>query len=78
MIAPFSLGNALDIQPKSAGQVRVDLRRKAEAVQYQKSESQHEDRRLMFRIALGLGLAYVAFIACWIWATRLRSRRARH
>ena len=31
----------------------------------------------MLRIALGLGLAYVGFLACWIWVTRLdRGRRA--
>ena len=27
----------------------------------------------MVRIALGLGLAYVGFLACWIWVTRRRS-----
>jgi hypothetical protein len=78
MIAPFSSQNVLDIRPKSAGKARLDLDRRTEAVQYQTPESQHADRRLMLRIALGLGLAYVVFMVCWIWATRLRSRRPRH
>jgi hypothetical protein len=76
--AHLSSENVLEIRLKSAQEVRPDLRRQTEAAQYQPSESQLEDRRLMFRIALGLALAYVIFVAGWFWATRLRSRPPRH
>jgi hypothetical protein len=78
MIAPISSDNALDIRRNSAEKVRVDLGEQTQAAQYQLTASKHEDRRLMFRIALGLGLAYVGFLACWIWATRRRSGPPRH
>lgn len=73
----ISSKNVLDKEQNSASKVRVDLGTKTEATQYQPPESEHDDQRLMFRIALGLGLAYVGFLACWIWATRLRSRPPR-
>lgn len=77
-IAPFSPRNVLDLRRKSAIEVRVDLHGQMQTAQYQASESQPDDRGLMVRIALGLGLAYVVFLGCWIWTTRLRSRRPRH
>jgi len=77
IITPISSRNVLDKEQNYTGKVRVDLRMKTEAAQYQPPESEHDDQRLMFRIALGLGLAYVGFLACWIWATRLRSRPPR-
>lgn len=76
--APFLSGNSLDIPRNSDLEVRPYLLGETEAAQYQPSESQHDDRRLMFRVALGLGVAYVVFLACWLWATRLRSRPPRH
>jgi hypothetical protein len=36
------------------------------------------DTALMLEIGLVLGLAYLAFLAVWIWATRLRPRLTRH
>jgi hypothetical protein len=78
MSAPFSSDNALEIPRNGAGKGQAELVGETEAVQYQKAESQHEDRRLMLRIAVGLGLAYVGFVACWIWVTRLRSRPPSH
>ena len=78
MDASISSGNPLDIEQNRREKVHSDLDRQTEAVQYQLTASRHEDRRLMFRIALGLGLAYVGFLACWIWATRRRSRPPRH
>lgn len=57
--------------------MRADRYPRNEAAQYLLSESQSE-RRLMIRIALGLGVAYVVFLACWVWATRVRSRPPRH
>lgn len=77
MIAPISSRNGLELSQNRAGKVRVDPVAQTGAVQYQRSESKHDDRRLMLRIALGLGLAYVGFVAWWIWATRLRSRPPR-
>lgn len=78
IIAPIRSANALDTEQNGVGQVRVDQDGQMAVAQYQPSESEHEDRRLMFRIALGLGLAYVGFLACWIWATRRRSGPPRH
>ena len=78
MSVPFSSDNALEIPRNEAGKGQAELVGETEAVQYQKAESQHEDRKLMLRIAVGLGLAYVGFVACWIWVTRLRSRPPSH
>ena len=33
----------------------------------------HEDPRV--QLALGLGGVYLVFLACWLWATRVRPRR---
>jgi hypothetical protein len=76
--APISSDNALEIPLIGAKKGQLELVGETEAAQYQKSESQHQDRRLMLRIAVGLGLAYVGFVACWIWVTRLRSRPPSH
>ena len=76
--APFLSENSLDIRRKSDVEVRPDLLGQTAAAQYQPPEPQDDDRRLMLRIALGLGVAYVVFVACWLWATRLRSRPPRH
>lgn len=76
--AAFLSSKSLDIRQKSDGEVRLDLLGQTAAGQYQTSEPQDDDRRLMLRIALGLGVAYVVFVACWLWATRLRSRPRRH
>ena len=78
MSVRFSSDNALEIPRNEAGKGQAELVGETEAVQYQKAESQHEDRKLMLRIAVGLGLAYVGFVACWIWVTRLRSRPPSH
>jgi hypothetical protein len=42
--------------------------------QYQQAPAQYQDDTLMLRIAGFLGLAYVAFLVVWIWATRFRPR----
>jgi hypothetical protein len=36
-----------------------------------------DDRRLMLQIGAGLGVAYVAFLILWFWATRFRPRLQR-
>jgi hypothetical protein len=76
--APFHPSKSLDMRRNSDLEVHLDLLEQTAAGQYQPSEPQGDDRRLMFRIALGLGVAYVVFVACWLWATRLRSRPPRH
>ena len=43
------------------------------ASQYQEDSGQ-QNRRLMLRLGLGFGAAYVVFLIGWFWATRLRSR----
>jgi hypothetical protein len=44
----------------------------------QRARSGSGDTALMLEIGLGLGLAYLAFLAFWMWATRLRPRLMRH
>jgi hypothetical protein len=51
------------------GRERLGL---AEKAQYQPSPRRYQDDALMFRIGLVLGMTYLAFLAIWIWATRLR------
>lgn len=46
--------------------------RAAEEAQYQPSGSQDRDGELMLRVGALLGMVYIAFLAVWIWATRLR------
>jgi hypothetical protein len=41
-------------------------------VQYQPSGSRDRDGELMLRVGALLGMGYIAFLAVWIWATRLR------
>jgi hypothetical protein len=45
--------------------------------QYQ-DDPDEPKRHLMVVVGLGLGAAYLVFVAAWIWATRLRSRPPRH
>jgi hypothetical protein len=44
----------------------------AENGQYQADPGQYQREELMLRIGLVLGMTYLAFVAIWIWATRLR------
>jgi hypothetical protein len=46
--------------------------RQAENPQYQAVSRQYQDKELMLQIGIVLGLAYLAFLAIWFWATRLR------
>jgi hypothetical protein len=46
--------------------------RQAENPQYQSSSGQYQDGELMLQIGIVLGLAYLAFLTIWFWATRLR------
>jgi hypothetical protein len=48
------------------------LARRAENARYQAVSRQYQDKELMLQIGLLLGLAYLAFLAIWVWATRLR------
>ena len=41
------------------------------------TDRQSRDPRVMFQIGAILGLAYLAFLAVWIWATRFRIRPPR-
>jgi hypothetical protein len=76
--APISSDNVLEIRQNSAEKKQLNLYAHVGAAQHQTPKSESDDRRLMVRIALGLGLGYVVFLGCWIWAPRLRSRRERH
>jgi hypothetical protein len=44
----------------------------------QPARSKSGDTAVMIKIGLLLGLAYLAFLAVWIWATRLRPHLTRH
>lgn len=39
------------------------------------AERKQYHREIRLQIGLGLGVAYVLFLACWFWATRVRPRR---
>jgi hypothetical protein len=55
----------------------VDRLTQIALAQYQ-SDPDEPKRRVMILVGLGLGAAYLVFVAAWIWATRLRSRPPRH
>ena len=48
------------------------LASRAENARYQAVPRQYQDNELMLQIGLLLGMAYLAFLAIWVWATRLR------
>lgn len=78
-IAPqFSPENALVSRHNLVVERRVDRSVELAARQYHQSEQPDEEQRLMLGIGAGLGVAYIVFLACWLWATRLRSRPPRH
>jgi hypothetical protein len=62
-----------DIQPDRTVEPVLDRPVEIEAAQYQQS-GDGPRRRPMLLIGLGLGAAYLVFLAVWIWATRVRSR----
>ena len=41
--------------------------------QYQRDSRRYQDHELMLQIGAVLGVAYLVFLAIWIWATRFRS-----
>jgi hypothetical protein len=55
------------LQREPRSETATDRRGAGDRSQY------HEDLR--FQIALVLGAVYVVFLACWLWATRLRPGR---
>ena len=78
MLVRFRSSNTQNSRRKHPVEMRSEPSVQMGVAQYHTVGSQHEDRRLMARIALGLSLAYGVFVTCWIWVTRLRSRRSRH
>jgi hypothetical protein len=70
--------NALDFDHVRTAEPAMDRSVQIAAAQYQPPESRADERSTMLRIGLGLGLVYMVFLACWIWATRLRSRQPPH
>src|SRR5918999_2338798 len=58
------------IARKHGGNPRADR-------QYQPAEDDDRRREAMLELGALLGLLYLDFLACWVWATRLR-RRSRH
>jgi hypothetical protein len=62
---------------ESAPQSSVNRKLETAARQYQQSSDESGDRGLMIRLGAVFGLAYVGFLAVWVWATRLRRRPTR-
>lgn len=63
------------ISYQSGGKARLEQRERlglAENGQYQAGPRQYQREDFMVRIGLVLGMTYLAFVAIWIWATRLR------
>jgi hypothetical protein len=63
------------ISYQSGGSVQPVQRERlglAENGQYQADRRQYQREELMLRTGLVLGMTYLAFVAIWIWATRLR------
>jgi hypothetical protein len=74
----ISAENSLEIRLNSVVNVALDRSGPSDKVQYQTPRSEPQERRLALQIGIGLAAAYVGFLACWIWATRLRGRARRH
>jgi hypothetical protein len=64
---------AAQISGQNEGIGESDRNRRANEPQYQPARSRYQGE-LMLQIGVVLALAYVAFLAIWIWATRLRTR----
>jgi hypothetical protein len=69
----FLASGSVDFQPYRGVELSSDLSSQIEDLQYQRDSGEPE-RRLMLLIGLGLGAAYLVFLAVWIWATRFRQR----
>jgi hypothetical protein len=79
MTSPIAAWNCCQIarliSAQNAGSRQAEqsqLARRAENARYQAVSRQYQDNELMLQIGLLLGVAYLAFLAVWIWATRLR------
>ncbi len=67
MSAPISRYNRLQIAPRI---------RPGNAVTDEPRPISSDDARLLVRLGLGLGLAYIVFLAAWFWRTRNRTEDA--
>jgi hypothetical protein len=65
----FELNRRLDLSSDRQLQIAAE--------QYQQDPDERK-RRLMAVVGVAFAGAYVAFLAAWFWATRLRSRPRRH
>ena len=68
MSAPISRYNRL--------QIPQQIRRSDDAVTHEPRAISSGDARLLLRLGLGLGIAYIVFLAAWFWRTRNRTEGA--
>jgi hypothetical protein len=64
---------AVDFEPDRPMDISTERSLEISTAQYQPSADE-SDRRLMLRLGLGLGAAYLVFLVAWVWATRVRGR----
>jgi hypothetical protein len=64
--------NEIQIVFQNPGHNAADPAGSRKQAQYQRPEPQYQDDGLMLQIGALLGIAYLVFLAIWIWATRFR------
>lgn len=67
---------AQPISDQAAGDSRSERSSEARGAQnarFMPASGQYQSDELMLQIGLVLGMAYLAFLAIWVWATRLRT-----
>jgi hypothetical protein len=64
--------NSFQILTQNPVQNPTDRAGGRKEAQYQRDSRQYQDDELMLQIGAVLGIAYLVFLAVWIWATRFR------
>jgi hypothetical protein len=72
IVPQIAYWNDFQIAASNSGRSTADSTDRRERSQYQPTSSQYQDDRLMLQIGAVLGVAYLVFLAIWIWATRFR------
>lgn len=64
--------NQFQIAAQNSSENAADRAEARKQAQYQRDSGQYQDDELMLQIGAVLGIAYLVFLAVWIWATRFR------
>jgi hypothetical protein len=64
--------NHLQIARSNSVRNAPDRPESRKQAQYQRDSAQYQGDELMLQIGAALGIAYIVFLAVWIWATRFR------